>query len=63
MLHRLTASKVEALFRKTGTSLTADGGGLYLRKRTRSASLGHSPYEERCRVLFDHRSLPGGESR
>jgi len=38
MLHRLTASKVEAVFRKTGTSLTADGGGLYLRKRTRSVS-------------------------
>jgi integrase len=34
----LTASKVEALFRKSEISMTADGGGLYFRKRNRSAS-------------------------
>lgn len=34
----LTASKVEALFRKPEISMTADGGGLYFRKRNSSAS-------------------------
>ncbi|MDH3532662.1 MAG: tyrosine-type recombinase/integrase [Gammaproteobacteria bacterium] len=34
----MTASKVEALYRKPRTTVTADGGGLYFRKRTNSAS-------------------------
>lgn len=38
MRHLLTASKVEALYRKAESSLSADGGGLYFRKRKSSAS-------------------------
>lgn len=38
MRERLTATKVEALFRESESSMSADGGGLYFRKRKNSAS-------------------------
>ncbi len=38
MRRLLTATKVEALYRKPESSMSADGGGLYFRKRKNSAS-------------------------
>jgi len=38
MRQLLTSSKVEALYRKPDSSMSADGGGLYFRKRKNSAS-------------------------
>lgn len=38
MREKLTAAKVEALFRKSKSSMSSDGGGLYFRNRKNSAS-------------------------
>jgi len=38
MREKLTATRVEALFRKSESSMSADGGGLYFRKRKNKAS-------------------------